>query len=163
MALPAKWERVHHLDCPYRPADLEQRNGRIIRQGNENDEVDIYNYVTKGTFDSYLYQLVENKQRFISQIMNNSEFTGRTAEDIDETVLSYAQIKAIAAGNPKIQEQMDLSIDVNRLRTVFAAYQEEKRGLQAKINKTYPEKIQMLTERKPRRTKKKQGLLCLKA
>ena len=137
---------LHHLDCPYRPADLEQRNGRIIRQGNENEKVDIYNYVTEGTFDSYLYQLVENKQRFISQIMTNN-FVGRSAEDVDETVLSYAQIKSIATGNPKIREQMDLSLEVNQLRTVFAAYQEEKRSLQQKINRTFPEKISSLNER----------------
>ena len=89
---------LHHIDCPWKPADLEQRNGRIIRQGNENPEVDIYNYVTKGTFDAFLYQLVENKQRFISQIMT-SKSIARSAEDIDDTVLSYAQIKAVASGN----------------------------------------------------------------
>ena len=89
---------LHHIDCPWKPSDLEQRNGRIIRQGNENPEVDIYNYVTKGTFDAFLYQLVENKQRFISQIMT-SKSIARSAEDIDDTVLSYAQIKAVASGN----------------------------------------------------------------
>ncbi len=140
-----KLKAVHHLDCPYRPADLEQRNGRIIRQGNENSEVDIFNYVTKGTFDAYLYQLVENKQKFISQIMT-SKSPARSAEDIDECVLSYAEIKALAAGDPKIKEKMDLDIEVNRLRTVFANYQENKRTLQENINVKYPEKIQQLNE-----------------
>ncbi len=138
-----KLTALHHLDCPWKPSDLEQRNGRIIRQGNENSEADIYNYVTKGTFDSYLYQLVENKQRFISQIMT-SKSPARSAEDIDETVLSYAQIKALAAGNPKIKEKMDLDIEVNRLRTVFAGYQENKRTLQQNIAQTYPSQIQKL-------------------
>jgi hypothetical protein len=123
-----------------------QRNGRIIRQGNENPEVDIFTYVTKGTFDSYLFQLVENKQKFISQVMT-SKSPARSAEDVDESVLNYAQIKALAAGNPLIKEKMDLDIEVSRLRTVFAAYQENKRDLQGKISKTYPEKIQILTER----------------
>ena len=137
---------LHHIDCPYRPSDLEQRNGRIIRQGNTNPEVDIYSYVTKGTFDSYLYQLVENKQRFISQVMT-SKSPARSAEDIDESVLNYAQIKALAAGNPKIKEKMDLDIEVNKLRTVFAEYQNNKRTLQEDIYKKYPEKIQALTGR----------------
>jgi hypothetical protein len=141
-----KLKALHHLDTPWRPADLTQRNGRIIRQGNENPEVDIFTYVTKGTFDSYLFQLVENKQRFISQVMT-SKSPARSAEDVDESVLNYAQIKALAAGNPKIKEKMDLDIEVSRLRTVFAAYQENKRDLQGKISKTYPEKIQILTER----------------
>jgi N12 class adenine-specific DNA methylase len=134
---------LHHIDCPWRPSDLEQRNGRIIRQGNTNSEVDIYNYVTKGTFDAYLYQLVENKQRFISQIMT-SKSPVRSAEDVDETVLSYAQIKAIATGNPLIKEKMDLEVEVASLRNVFAAYQENKRNLQANIAEHYPAKIQEL-------------------
>ena len=141
-----KLKALHHIDCPYRPSDLEQRNGRIIRQGNENAEVDIFNYVTKSTFDAYIFQLVENKQRFISQIMTDKS-PARSAEDIDESVLSYAQIKALAAGNPKIEEKMNLDIEVIRLRTIFGSYQDNKRDLQVKITKTYPEEIQNLTER----------------
>jgi hypothetical protein len=139
-----KLKALHHLDTPWRPADLTQRNGRIIRQGNENPQVDIFTYVTKGTFDSYLFQLVENKQRFISQVMT-SKSPARSAEDVDESVLNYAQIKALAAGNPKIKEKMDLDIEVNRLRTVFADYQDNKRRMQANISKDFPEKIKMLT------------------
>ncbi len=96
---------LHHLDCPWRPADLEQREGRILRQGNQNKEVSIYKYVTKSSFDSYMWQLVENKQKFISQVMT-SKTVSRDAEDIDETVLSYAEVKAIATGNPLIKEKM---------------------------------------------------------
>ena len=102
---------LHDLDCPWRPSDLIQRSGRIIRQGNKNPEVDIYRYVTEGTFDAYLYQLVENKQRFISQIMT-SKTPVRFAEDIDETALSYAEIKALAAGNPDIIEKTELDTQV---------------------------------------------------
>lgn len=138
-----KLKALHHLDTPYRPSDLEQRNGRIIRQGNTNPEVDIFSYVTKGTFDSYLYQLVENKQRFISQIMTNKS-PARAAEDVDEATLNYAQIKALASDNPKIKEKMDLEIEVNKLRLVFASYQENKRNLQHNITKTFPEKISKL-------------------
>ena len=137
---------AHHLDCPWRPSDLEQRNGRIIRQGNTNPQVDIYNYVTKGTFDAYLYQLVENKQKFISQIMT-SKSPARSAEDVDESVLSYAQIKALASGDPKIKEKMDLEIEVSRLRTVYAGYQEERRVMQTNITQEYPQRIQQLQER----------------
>ena len=107
---------LHHLDCPWRPSDLQQREGRIIRQGNENNEVDIYTYVTENTFDSYLYQLVEGKQKFIGQIMT-SKSPVRACEDIDETALSYAEIKALCTGNPHIKEKMDLDIDVQRLRS----------------------------------------------
>ena len=103
------------MDCPWRPSDLQQREGRIIRQGSENKEVDIYTYVTDNTFDSYLYQLVESKQKFIGQIMT-SKSPVRSAEDIDETALSYAEIKALCAGNPHIKEKMDLDIDVSRLK-----------------------------------------------
>ncbi len=138
-----KLKAVHHLDCPYRPADLQQRNGRIIRQGNENKEIDIYNYVTKGTFDAFLYQIVENKQKFISQIMTNKSPL-RVAQDIDKVTLNYAQIKALASDNPKIKEKIDLDIEVNKLRLVFAEYQENKRNLQRDVLKTYPEKIKEL-------------------
>lgn len=140
-----KLKALHHLDCPFRPADLEQRNGRIIRQGNENDEVDIYRYATKGTFDSYLYQMVENKQKFISQIMT-SKSPARSAEDVDEVVLDYAVMKAITTGNPKLKEKMDLENEVSKLKVLYSDFQGQKRSLQNKISKTYPEKIQMLTE-----------------
>ncbi len=133
---------LHHLDCPWRPSDLEQRNGRIIRQGNTNKEVDIYSYVTKNTFDSYMYQLVENKQRFISQIMT-SKTPARAAEDVDETVLSYAEIKAIAAGDPKIKEKTELDIEVNRLDRLYGAYKENHRKLQREISEKYPLEIKM--------------------
>ncbi|MCD7854415.1 MAG: helicase C-terminal domain-containing protein, partial [Clostridiales bacterium] len=136
---------LHHIDCPYRPSDLQQRNGRIIRQGNSNKEVDIYSYVTKGTFDSYLYQLVENKQKFISQIMT-SKSPVRSAEDVDESVLNYSQIKALAAGDPKIKEKMDLDIDLARLRTLFADYQSTKRHLQNDILNKYPADIKQLEQ-----------------
>lgn len=110
---------LHHLDCPWRPSDLQQREGRIIRQGNENPEVDIYSYVTEGTFDAYLYQLVESKQKFISQIMT-SKSPVRSAEDVDEQALSYAEIKALASGNPMIKEKMDLDIEVSKLKLLKA-------------------------------------------
>ncbi|MCD8216131.1 MAG: hypothetical protein LUC97_10910 [Clostridiales bacterium] len=136
---------VHHCDCPWKPAELEQRNGRIIRQGNLNKDVDIYNYITKSTFDSYLYQIVENKQRFISQIMT-SKSPARSAEDVDESVLNYAQIKAIAAGDPRIQEKMNLDIEVAKLHTLFGEWQKEKRDMQNFIMTTYPAKQKEYTE-----------------
>ena len=104
---------VHHLDVGWRPSDMTQRNGRIIRQGNRNKEVQVYNYVTEGTFDAYLFQTLENKQRFISQIMT-SKSPVRSCEDVDEQALSYAEIKALCAGNPMIKEKMDLDVDVAR-------------------------------------------------
>lgn len=136
----------HDLDCPWRPSDLEQRAGRIIRQGNTNKDVDIYRYVTEQTFDAYLYQLVENKQKFISQIMT-SKSPVRSAEDIDEASLSYAEIKALASGNPKIKEKMDLDIQVNKLKLAKANYLSEKYDLEDKIIKYYPPKISTLKER----------------
>ena len=136
---------VHHLDCPWRPADLEQRNGRIIRQGNENKEVNIYNYVTASTFDAYLFQLVENKQKFISQIMT-SKSPQRVAEDVDEAVLNYAQIKALASGNPLIKEKMDLDMAVTQLRTAYSNFLDNRRNLQADIVKKYPEQIRQKEE-----------------
>ncbi len=138
-----KLKAVHHLDCPWKPSDIEQRNGRIIRQGNENSEVDIYTYVTKNTFDAYLYQLVENKQKFISQIMTSKSYV-RSAADIDECVLNYAEIKAIASGDPKIKEKIDLEVEVNKLRALFSSYQENKRSLQKSISQTLPKKISAL-------------------
>lgn len=112
---------LHHLDCPWRPADIAQRNGRMLRQGNMNKEVSIFIYITEATFDAYSYQLVENKQKFISQIMT-SKSPARSCEDLDEAALSYAEVKALAAGNPMIKEKMDLDIQVARLRTLKAAY-----------------------------------------
>ena len=129
---------LHHLDCPWRPADLQQREGRIIRQGNQNPEVEIYTYVTEATFDSYLYQMVENKQKFIGQIMT-SKSPVRSAEDIDETALSYAEIKALCTGNPLIKERMDLDIDVQRLRLLKSSYLSQKYALEDKIVKYLPQ------------------------
>ena len=106
---------LHHLDCPWRPSDLEQREGRIIRQGNENKEVEVYRYMTEATFDAYLYQTIENKQRFISQIMS-SKSPVRSCEDVDEATLSYAEVKALCAGNPLIKEKMDLDVAVTKLK-----------------------------------------------
>ena len=131
---------LHHLDCPWRPSDLQQREGRIIRQGNENDEVDIYTYVTENTFDSYLYQLVEGKQKFIGQIMT-SKSPVRSCEDIDETALSYAEIKALCTGNPHIKEKMDLDIDVQRLRLLKANHLSQRYALEDQIIKELPQQI----------------------
>ena len=137
---------LHHLDCPWRPSDLQQREGRIIRQGNENPEVEIYTYVTENTFDSYLYQLVESKQKFIGQIMT-SKSPVRSAEDIDETALSYAEIKALCAGNPHIKEKMDLDIDVSRLKLLKANHLSQRYALEDQIIKEFPQKIKSLEQR----------------
>ena len=137
---------LHHLDCPWRPSDLQQREGRIIRQGNENPEVDIYTYVTENTFDSYLYQLVEGKQKFIGQIMT-SKSPVRSAEDIDETALSYAEIKALCAGNPHIKEKMDLDIDVSRLKLLKANQLSQRYSLEDQFIKEFPQKIKSLEQR----------------
>ena len=141
-----KLAALHHLDCPWRPSDLQQREGRIIRQGNENKEVDIYTYVTENTFDSYLYQLVESKQKFIGQIMT-SKSPVRSAEDIDETALSYAEIKALCAGNPHIKEKMDLDIDVSRLKLLKANHLSQRYALEDQILKEFPQKIKSLEQR----------------
>lgn len=137
---------IHDLDCPWRPADLQQRAGRIVRQGNQNPEVEIYRYVTENTFDAYLYQLVENKQRFIGQIMT-SKSPVRSAEDIDETALSYAEIKALATGNPYIKEKMDLDIAVSKLKLLKANYLSQKYALEDSICKTFPQQIKVNEER----------------
>lgn len=137
---------LHDLDCPWRPSDLIQRSGRIIRQGNKNPEVDIYRYVTEGTFDAYLYQLVENKQRFISQIMT-SKTPVRFAEDIDETALSYAEIKALVAGNPDIIEKTELDTQVAKLKLLKQNYLSEKYALEDKVIKYYPNEIKRLENR----------------
>ena len=135
---------LHDIDCPWRPSDLEQRAGRIIRQGNSNPEVEIYRYVTEQTFDAYLYQLVEGKQKFASQIMT-SKSPVRSADDIDETALSYAEIKMLATGNPYIKEKMDLDIQIQKLKLLKANYLSEKYNLEDKIIKFYPQKIASLT------------------
>lgn len=137
---------LHDIDCPWRPSDLEQRSGRIIRQGNENTDVDVYRYVTEETFDAYLYQLVEGKQKFASQIMT-SKSPVRSAEDIDDTALSYAEIKMLATGNPYIKEKMDLEIQVQKLRLYKSHYLSEKYELEDKIIKFYPQEISLLTAR----------------
>ena len=136
---------LHHLDCPYRPSDLIQRNGRGIRQGNENDEIDVYTYVTEGTFDAYLYQLVENKQRFISQIMTSKAIV-RSAEDIDEKALSYAEIKALAAGNPLIIEKTNLDAEVSKLKLLKQSYLSQIYKLEDAIVKYYPVEIKKTEE-----------------
>ena len=136
---------LHDIDCPWRPSDLEQRSGRIIRQGNTNPEVEIFRYVTEGTFDAYLYQLVEGKQKFASQIMT-SKSPVRSAEDIDETALSYAEIKMLATGNPYIKEKMDLDIQVQKLRLLKSSFLSEKYALEDKIIKFYPQTIARLKE-----------------
>ena len=137
---------LHHLDCPWRPSDLQQREGRIIRQGNENPKVNIYTYVTENTFDSYLYQLVESKQKFIGQIMT-SKSPVRSAEDIDETALNYAEIKALCAGNPHIKEKMDLDIQVQRLRLLKSNHLSQRYALEDQISKDFPRKIAALEQR----------------
>jgi len=133
---------LHDLDCPWRPGDLEQRSGRIIRQGNNNPVVHIYRYVTDATFDAYLWQTVENKQKFISQIMT-SKSPVRSCEDVDETSLSYAEIKALCAGNPLIREKMDLDIDVARLRLLKADHQSQQHKLEDNLLKHFPEQIEL--------------------
>ena len=137
---------LHDIDCPWRPSDLEQRSGRIIRQGNENPDVEIYRYVTEETFDAYLYQLVEGKQKFAAQIMT-SKSPVRTAEDIDDTALSYAEIKMLATGNPYIKEKMDLDIQVNKLKMLKSYYLSQKYDLEDKIIKFYPQEIALQTAR----------------
>ena len=132
---------LHHLDCPWRPADIAQRNGRMVRQGNLNKEVSIFIYVTESTFDAYSWQLVENKQKFIAQIMT-SKSPARSCEDMDEAALSYAEVKALAAGNPMIKEKMDLDIQVSRLRSLKAAYTSQHYRLEDAVTGFIPRKIQ---------------------
>ena len=132
---------LHDLDVPWRPSDLEQRAGRIIRQGNENKNVKIFRYVTEGTFDAYLWQIIESKQRFISQIMT-SKTPVRSAEDVDEATLSYAEIKAIATGNPLIKEKMDIDVKLERLKMAKSEFLKAHEELERKVNRIYPNKIQ---------------------
>ena len=137
---------LHHLDCPWRPADIEQRDGRILRQGNENQEVEIFRYVTKDTFDAYLWQIVEQKQRFISQVMT-SKSVSRSCEDIDEVVLNYAEIKALAMGDPRIKEKMDIDIEINKLSVLKAAWSKQRYTLQDSIVYTIPKNIKLNEEK----------------
>lgn len=137
---------LHHLDIPWRPSDIEQREGRIIRQGNENDHVVVYRYVTKGTFDAYMWQTIENKQKYIGQIMT-SKTPVRSCEDIDEQALSYAEVKALAVDNPYIMEKMTLDVEVARLKLVKANYLSQKYALEDKVLKYFPSEIRYMTER----------------
>ena len=137
---------IHDLDCPWRPRDLEQRRGRIVRQGNQNEDVYIYRYITKGTFDSYLYQTIEKKQTFISQVFT-SKTPQRTMEEVDETVLNYAEIKAIACGDERIMERCNLEVEVNRLQTLKSSYLNQKYEMQDRIVKYYPHAIQKQAQR----------------
>jgi N12 class adenine-specific DNA methylase len=137
---------LHHVDCPWKPSSIEQREGRGIRQGNENDEIAVYRYVTKGTFDAYNWSLVENKQRFISQVMT-SKTVSRSCEDIDEATLSYAEIKAVATGNPLIKEKMEIDNDVQRLKLLKASYDNQRYGLQDNFMIRYPKLIKAAKEK----------------
>ena len=136
----------HHLDIPWRPSDIEQREGRMIRQGNQNKNVEVFRYVTENTFDAYMWQTIESKQKFISQIMT-SKSPVRSCEDIDETALSYAEVKALATGNPYIKEKMDLEIDVSRLKLVKANYQSQKYAMEDKLLKYFPREVKITEER----------------
>ena len=137
---------VHHLDVGWRPSDMTQRNGRIIRQGNKNKQVYVYNYVTEGTFDAYLWQTLENKQKFISQIMT-SKSPMRSCDDVDEQALSYAEVKALCAGDPRIREKMDLDVQVAKLKVLRGDFQNQKYRLEDKLLKTFPEEIQKAKNR----------------
>jgi hypothetical protein len=137
---------LHHLDCPWRPSDLQQRDGRILRQGNDNPEVEVIRYITQDTFDAYSYQLVENKQKFISQIFI-SKTPMRGAEDLDEMALSYAEVKALAAGNPAIREKMDLDVQVSRLKLLKANWQSERYRLEKTVHVELPGEIARLKHR----------------
>ena len=136
---------LHHLDIGWRPSDLEQREGRIIRQGNENEKVYIYRYVTKNTFDAYMWQLIENKQKFISQIMT-SKSPARTCNDVDETALSYAEVKALATGNPLIKEKMEIDVDVEKLKLLKKSFQQAKWRMESEIKSRYPVEIAQRTQ-----------------
>ena len=137
---------LHHLDVPWRPSDIEQQEGRILRQGNQNDKIKIFRYVTEGTFDSYSWQLIENKQKFIGQIMT-SKSPVRSCEDVDEAALSYAEVKALATGNPYIKEKMDLDIQVSKLKLMKANHTSQKYRLENNITQHYPHQIAIFKER----------------
>ncbi len=138
---------LHHLDVPWRPADIEQQEGRILRQGNENPQVTIYRYITRETFDAYSWQLIENKQKFIGQIMT-SKLPGRSCDDVDEQALSYAEVKALATGNPLIKEKMDLDVKVTKLKLIKANFISQRYRLEDSIAKAYPKAISVQTEQK---------------
>ena len=148
---------VHHLDVGWKPSDMTQRNGRIIRQGNRNKTVQIYNYVTEGTFDAYLFQTLENKQRFIGQIMT-SKSPVRSCEDVDEQVLSYAEVKALCAGNPLIKEKMNLDVEVAKLKVLKADHQSQKYRLEDSCSRNFPPASSVRKRRSPpcNRTPKRQ-------
>lgn len=137
---------IHNLDCPWRPSDLEQRQGRIERQGNSFPEVEVYRYVTEQTFDAYLYQLVDGKQKFISQIMT-SKSPVRSAEDVDEVALSFAEVKMLATGDERFKEKMDLDIQVSKLRVLKQSYLSERHDLEDRILTHYPQEIKAYGER----------------
>lgn len=137
---------LHHIDVPWRPSDIEQQEGRILRQGNQNEKVKIFRYVTEGTFDSYSWQLIENKQKFVGQIMT-SKSPVRSCDDIDEAALSYAEVKALATGNPHIKEKMDLDIQVSRLKLMKSNHMSQKYRLEDNITRVYPQQIAFLEER----------------
>ncbi len=154
MAQQQKWVRtnvqdrliaLHHLDIGWKPSDLEQREGRIIRQGNHNKKVHIFRYVTESTFDSYMWQLVENKQKFISQIMT-SKAPVRSCEDVDEAALSYAEVKALATGNPAVKEKMALDVDVAKLKLLKANHMNNQYRLEDDIARNFPQQIAKLME-----------------
>lgn len=135
---------LHHLDCPYRPADIEQREGRIIRQGNTNPTVKIFNYVTKGTFDAFMYQMVERKQRFISSIMTSKNISNRSAEDVDEATLNYGQIKAVASDNPIVLRKFEIDSEVTKLASIRNDFIENHRALEDEVEITLPNRIHSL-------------------
>lgn len=130
----------HHIDCPWRPSDLTQRDGRVVRQGNENDEVQLYRYVTKGTFDSYLWQIQEQKLKYISQVMTGKSIS-RSCDDLDETVLSAAEVKAIATDNPLLAEKMSVDNDITRLQIMRSSWETERLDMQKKIDTILPDAI----------------------
>jgi hypothetical protein len=146
MNVQTRLKAIHNLDVPWRPSDLEQRLGRILRQGNNYDEIEAYRYITEETFDAYSYQLIEQKQRFISQIMT-SKTPVRSAADLDEAALSYAEVKALATGNPHIKEKMQLDVDVSRLKLIKTEYKNQKYRLESQISTHLPAKIKANEER----------------
>lgn len=136
---------AHHIDCPWRPSDIQQRDGRIIRQGNENKEIQIFRYVTKGTFDSFLWQIQEQKQTYISQVMSGKAIS-RSVDELSETVLDASEVKALATGNPLIAEKMTLDNEISRLRMLQSAFLNEQESLKRKVEQNYPKKIQEMKQ-----------------
>ena len=146
MNVQNKLVALHHLDVPWRPSDLIQRDGRILRQGNENEEISIFNYITENTFDAYLWQILEQKQRYISQIMTGRSAL-RTCEDLDETVLQYAEFKALATSDPRVKEKMEVDNEINRLTVLKSAWQVQQNDLRFNITKRYPDAIAKTTRK----------------